>query len=157
MTFHHPTGKGTGTAAGNKALKEKLVRADESHAALVYDGAQVVGWCQFGPPVEIPGRMSGYSRLSLDLPDWRIPCFFVDRDRRRDGVAKTALEGALRMIAAKGGGTVDGYPISIVRGKKYSSSFLPGGTESMFTKAGFHVVGRLGSSKLVMRRVVRGL
>ena len=40
VTFHHPTGKGTGTAAGNKALKEKLVRADKSHAALVYDGAQ---------------------------------------------------------------------------------------------------------------------
>jgi GNAT superfamily N-acetyltransferase len=155
VTFHHPTGKGTGTAAGNRALKERLVRADGSHAALVYDGADVVGWCQFGPPAEIPGRMSGYSRLGLDMPDWRIPCFFVDRDRRRDGVARAALAGVLRIIAAKGGGTVDGYPISVVRGKKYSSSFLPGGTASMFAKAGFHVVGHLGTSKLVMRKKVR--
>lgn len=81
--------------------------------------------------------------------------FFVDRDRRRDGVAKAALQGALRVIAAKGGGTVDGYPISIVRGKKYSTSFLPGGTESMFASAGFHEVARLGTSKLIMRKEVR--
>lgn len=155
MAFHHKTGKTTGTAAGNRALKERLVRGGESHAALVYDGAQVVGWCQFGPPSELPGRMSGFARLGMDLPDWRIPCFFVDRDRRRDGVAKAALGGALRIIASKGGGTVHGYPIS-VRGKPYSSSFLWGGTESMFAEAGFHVIGHLGPSKLVMRKVVRG-
>jgi len=83
VTFHHPTGKGTGTAAGNRALKQKLVMAGKSHAALVYDGTEVVGWCQFGPAAEIPGRMSGYGKLRLAPPDWRIPCFFVDRDRRR--------------------------------------------------------------------------
>jgi GNAT superfamily N-acetyltransferase len=155
VTFHHPTGKGTGTAAGNRALKERLVLAGRSHAALVYDGDQVVGWCQFGPPAEIPGRMSGYGKLGLDLPDWRIPCFFIDRDRRRVGVAKAALEGVLHIIASKGGGTVDGYPID-VGGKPYGSSFLAGGTESMFAKAGFRVVGHLGTKKVVMRKEVRG-
>lgn len=155
VTFHHPTGKGTGTAAGNRALKEKLVRANRSHAALVYDGPEVVGWCQFGPPTELPGRMSGFARLGMDQPDWRIPCFFVDRDRRRAGVARAALAGALRIIATKGGGTVDAYPIS-VHGKPYSTSFLWGGTESMFSAAGFRVIGHLGTSKVVMRKRVRG-
>lgn len=154
VAFHHPTGKTTGTAAGNRVLKERLVRAGETHAALVYDEDEVVGWCQFGPPSELPGRMSGFRRLGLPPPDWRIPCFFVDRDRRKDGVAKAALAGALRIIAANGGGAVDGYPIS-VRGKPYSSSFLWGGTESMFAAAGFRVVAHLGTSKLVMRKAVR--
>ncbi|HLJ61592.1 MAG TPA: GNAT family N-acetyltransferase [bacterium] len=154
VTFHRRPGERYGTPAHNAALKERLVLAGRSHAALVYDGTQIVGWCQFGPPAELPGRMTGYGKLGLDLPDWRIPCFFVDRDRRRDGVAKAALRGALRIIAAKGGGTVDGYPIS-VRGKSYSSSFLWGGTESMFAEVGFSLVGRLGTSKVVMRKVVR--
>ncbi len=154
VAFHDPTGKGTGTAAGNRALKEQLVRAGRTHAALVYDGTEVVGWCQVGPPAEIPGRMNGYKRLGLAPPDWRIPCFFVDRDRRRGGVAKAALSGALRLIATQGGGTVDAYPLSL-HGKPYSSSFLFGGTESMFTAAGFKVVGRLGPSKVVMRKRVR--
>ncbi len=154
VAFHHPTGKTTGTPAENRALKEMLVRAGQSHAALVYQGPEVVGWCAFGPPSELPGRMSGFRRLGLALPDWRIPCFFVDRDRRRSGVAKAALAGALRIIAAKGGGTVDGYP-NALRGRTYSSSFLWGGTESMFAAAGFRVVGRLGPSKVVMRKAVR--
>jgi hypothetical protein len=55
----------------HRALKEKLVRANQSHAALVYDGADVVGWCQFGPPVELPGRMSGYAKLDETPPALR--------------------------------------------------------------------------------------
>jgi hypothetical protein len=154
VSFHHPTNKGTGSAAGNRALKERLVKANETHAALVYDGSHVVGWCQYGPPAEIPGRMSAYARLGLDQPDWRIPCFFVDRDQRKSGVAKAALEGALRIIASRGGGTVDAYPISL-GGRQYSSSFLWGGTGTMFTKAGFRPIVKLGKSKLVMRKTVR--
>ena len=103
-------------AGRHRKLKERLVQANRSHAALVYDGADVVGWCQFGPPAELPGRMGGFNRLGAAPPDWRVTCFFVDRDRRKKGIAETALAGALRIIAAKGGGTVDGHPIA-TRGK----------------------------------------
>ena len=155
IAYHLKRSEEKEASGHHRELKEKLVRSKRSHAALVYDGTQVVGWCQFGPPAELPCRMTGYGRLGLDLPDWRIPCFFVDRDRRKEGVARAALSGALRIIAARGGGTVDAYPIN-VRGKPYSSSFLWGGTESMFAEAGFRPVGQLGTSKMVMRKVVRG-
>ena len=152
--FHLKRSEEKEWAGKRRALKEKLVRADRSHAALVYNESDVVGWCQFGPPLELPGRMSGYGKLDLAPPDWRITCFFVDRDHRREGVSKVALQGALRMIASEGGGTVDGYPID-TRGKPYSSSFLWGGTHSMFTEFGFHPLGALGASKWIMRKVVR--
>ena len=152
--FHLKRSEEKEWAGKHRALKEKLVRADRSHAALVYDGADVVGWCQFGPPLELPGRMSGYSKLDVAPPDWRITCFFVDRDHRKGGVSKAALQGALRIIAGKGGGTVDGYPID-TRGKPYSSSFLWGGTHSMFTEIGFRPLGALGTSKWIMRKVIR--
>src|SRR6266704_3433248 len=154
-TFFHLTPSLAKRWSGkHKEYKEKLVRANQSHAALVYDGAEVVGWCQFGPPPELPGRMSGYSKMDVAPPDWRTTCFFVDRDHRREGVSKAALQGALRIIVGKGGGTVDGYPID-TRGKPYSSSFLWGGTHSMFTKLGFRPLGALGTSKWIMRKVVR--
>ena len=152
--FHTPGGKGTGSASGNKALKKKLVMEGKSHSALVYDGDKVVGWCLFGPPAELPGRMSAYGRCDLAQPDRRIPCFFVDRDKRKEGVARAALEGALLMIAQRGGGTVDAYPLD-VHGKPYGSSFLWGGTSTMFAREGFRPVVKLGMRKLVMRRVVR--
>jgi GNAT superfamily N-acetyltransferase len=155
VSFHHKKGDPDKTIAQRKALKEKLVMKGKTHSALVYDGDQIVGWCQFGPPAELPARMSAYGKLGLEQPDWRIPCFFVDRDHRHQGVAKAALEGALGFIAAKGGGMVDAYPLSL-EGKPYGSSFLWGGTETMFARAGFHPVVKLGKSKLVMRKMVRG-
>jgi GNAT superfamily N-acetyltransferase len=154
VSFHLKPGEPEGTAAERKALKERLVRENRSHTALVYDGPDLVGWCQFGPPAELPGRMTGFLRLGAALPDWRITCFVVDRDRRREGIAKAALAGALRLIASKGGGTVDGYPID-TRGKPYSGSFLWSGTQSMFAELGFRPIGALGKSKSVMRKVVR--
>jgi hypothetical protein len=154
VAFHPKPGDSNETAATRRAYKESLVRSNRSHGALVYDGPEVVGWCQFGSPGELPARMGGFRKLGAALPDWRITCFFVDRDRRKEEIAEAALAGALRIIAARGGGAVDAYPIA-TRGKPYSSSFLFGGTESMFAEAGFRPLGALGTSKLVMRRAVR--
>jgi ribosomal protein S18 acetylase RimI-like enzyme len=154
IAYHVQRSQEPATVAERRAFKEQLVKANRSHAALVFDGDDVAGWCQFGPPSELPARMGGVARLGTPAPDWRITCFFVDRDHRRMGVADTALAGALRMIAAAGGGTVDGYPVAIVD-KRYSSSFLWSGTESMFTKAGFERLGSVGRTKLVMRKRVR--
>ncbi len=154
VAFHPKPDASNPTAAQNRTYKEGLVRANCSHAALVYDGVDVIGWCQFGPPAELPGRMGGFRKLGVPPPNWRVTCFFVDRERRREGIAAAALGGALRVIGARGGGTVDGYPIA-TRGKPYSNSFLWGGTESMFTEAGFRALGSLGTSKMVMRKVVR--
>jgi hypothetical protein len=48
MAFH---AKGDGQ---NRSEKERRVREGRAHAALVYDGATCVGWCQFGSPDELP-------------------------------------------------------------------------------------------------------
>ena len=153
VAYHVTRSQEPATAQERRALKERLVRANRSHAALVFEGDDIAGWCQFGPPSELPARMGGFAKLDEVVPDWRITCFFVDRDHRRMGVADAALAGALRMIGAGGGGTVDGYPVAI-GDKRYSSSFLWSGTESMFTKAGFQRLGSLGTTKLVMRKRV---
>jgi ribosomal protein S18 acetylase RimI-like enzyme len=154
VAFHLNRNEKKEWAGRHRELKEKLVREGRTHSALVYDGPAVVGWCQFGQPTELPARMGGFNKLGKAPPDWRITCFFVDRDHRKKGVAKAALKGALRFIAAKGGGTVDGYPID-TRGKPYSTSFMWSGTRSMFEDMGFRKLGALGSSKWVMRKTVR--
>ena len=88
VTFHLKPGKSDPTTRPHRAYKDRLVRANRSHVALVYDGADVVGWCQFGPPAELPGRMRGYHKLGAAPPDWRITCFFVDCGWRREGMWK---------------------------------------------------------------------
>jgi hypothetical protein len=63
ITFQLKPGGSDRTATPRRAYKERLVRANRSHAALVYDGADIVGWCQFGPPAELPRRMGGFGKL----------------------------------------------------------------------------------------------
>src|SRR5437879_734402 len=63
VAFHAKPDRANQTAASNRAYKERLVRANNAHAALVYDGPDVVGWCQFGPPVELPARMGGFRKI----------------------------------------------------------------------------------------------
>jgi GNAT superfamily N-acetyltransferase len=57
--------------------------------------------------------MSEYTEYNAGLgklPDYRLTCFFVDRNYRRKGVAAVALRGALDLIAKAGGGVVEAYP-----------------------------------------------
>jgi len=37
-----------------RAAKEQRVREGNAHAALVFEGEDCVGWCQFGAPDEVP-------------------------------------------------------------------------------------------------------
>ena len=150
--FHGDEGK-DGTEAGNRALKELLVRTGRAHAALVLDGNICIGWCQYGSPAELPHQKSAkeYRKSLVSLPDWRITCFFVDRARRHQGVANRALSGALEQVAALGGGRVEAYP-ETVTGRKTSGSFLFNGTVEMFEKAGFARDRRIATHRWVMVR-----
>ena len=101
----HPEGadKET-TAALNRRRKLKRVKEGKAHAALVFDGDDCVGWCQFGVPDEVP-RIKSRADVREgpdDLPDWRIACNFVGKGHRRRGVATAALAGALDLIARLG-------------------------------------------------------
>ena len=64
----HPEGTGKGsTAELNRDRKLARVRAGTAHAALVFDGGDCVGWCQFGPPGELPRIKSraAYEKLGF--------------------------------------------------------------------------------------------
>jgi len=156
MGFHAEGVGRTKTVAQNRAEKETRVRDGRAHAALVYDGATAVGWCQFGAPDELPRikRRRAYEDGLVALPDWRITCFFVDRRHRRAGVAAAALAGALAEIARLGGGTVESYPEDAA-GRSVSGSFLHNGTVAMFESQGFQRTRRLGKHHWVVTKVVR--
>lgn len=156
ISFHLGPGEGKRGAAAYRAMKEARVREGRAHAALVFDGPNAVGWCQFGPTAELPNIRSrkSYEQGLRELPDWRITCFFIDRERRGEGVANFALREALREIARLGGGTVEAYPEDVT-GRTVSRSFLCSGTLSMFEKAGFEKTRRIAMHRwVVVRRIL---
>ena len=155
MAFHSEGVGRDKSPEQNREEKAGRVRDGRAHAALVFDGDACVGWCQFGSPDELPRikHRRAYNDGLVDLPVWRITCFFVDRAYRGRGVASAALQGALDEIARLGGGTVESFPED-AEGRKVSGSFLHNATVSMFESRGFQRTRRLGKNHWVVTRWV---
>jgi GNAT superfamily N-acetyltransferase len=155
LGFHEEGRSGIHTAEQRRALKEARVRDGRAHAALAFDDARCVGWCQFGATEELPRikHQKAYREGLVELPDWRITCFFVARTHRHRGVAGIALAGALAEIARLGGGTVESYPED-TSDRDVSGSFLHNGTVAMFERQGFVRSRQIGKYRWVVSKTV---
>ncbi|WP_328332966.1 GNAT family N-acetyltransferase [Kribbella sp. NBC_00382] len=153
--FHTMKDEKTYDAEDNRALKQRLVEEGRAHAALVFDGDEAVGWCEYGLPAELPNinHRKEYDALLGTPPDYRLTCFFVDSRYRKQGVAAVALRGALELIAQAGGGIVEAYPQD-TGGKQITASFLYSATRSMFEDAGFTYVRPKGKNHCVMTKTI---
>jgi len=148
--FHTMHGEKTFSAEDNRDLKRRLVAEGRAHAALVFAGDEVVAWCQYGSPEELPNiRHRAQYEAEADLrPDHRITCIFVDKRHRREGLVTVALQGALSLIREAGGGIVEGYPHD-TDGRRVA--VLYSGTRTSFERAGFRHVRAKGQGNCVMR------
>ena len=139
-----------------RAAKEDRVRTGRAHAALVLDEDGVAqGWCQYGSPEELPGikHRQVYDQDAPPLPDWRITCFYVDKKHRGQGIARTALEGALDQIAEAGGGLVEAIP-EVTAGREAPGRFLFSATVELFEEHGFTRGRQVGKHAWIVSRSV---
>lgn len=136
-------------AEPHREQKLDRVRAGTAHAALVFDGDDCVGWCQFGSPEEVVRikNRKQYDKHLEQLPAWRIGCCYVGKGHRRRGVASAALTGALDLIADLGGGRVEGYPEPV---GDVPAGFLFHGVLSTFERAGFRKDRKIGKHRWVV-------
>ena len=97
---------------GNKATFRAIVQSGTCPGLLAYEGGRAIGWCAVEPR-EIYAKL-GRSRVLKpvdDEPVWSIPCFFVDRAHRGQGVAAALLEGVIDYAQARGARILEGYPV----------------------------------------------
>lgn len=109
----------------------------------------------FGSPEELSWikRLRIYTAGLEQLPDWRITCFFVDKECRGRSVSSLVLEGAVLLIAEQCGGAVESCPED-TENRAVSASFLHNGRVAMFERHGFHRVRRIGKNHWVASRIV---
>ena len=143
-------------AAQNRDTKQRLVAEGRAHAALVFDDTGAAqGWCQYGSPEELPAIRfrREYVKDAPPRPDWRITCFYVDRKHRGQGIARAALEGALRQIAAAGGGLVEAIT-EVTAGREAQGRFLFSATAELFEDFGFSRGRQVGKHACIVSRRV---
>jgi GNAT superfamily N-acetyltransferase len=85
-----------------------------------------------------------------ELPVWSLPCFYVRREFRGQGLMAALIDGAVDYARSAGAPAVESYPIDTeVEGA--TRNIFPG-TTSAFTRAGFTVVARRAPDRPIMRK-----
>jgi GNAT superfamily N-acetyltransferase len=136
-----------------RARSAEFVRERHTRALSTTDRTALVG-ASSEPRTRFRGKHLKVYRAGLAvLPDWRITCFFVDKDYRGKGVASAALAGALQEISRLGGGTVESYPEDVAN-RAVSASFLYNSRLGMFERQGFQRMRQLGKNHWVVAKLV---
>lgn len=133
------------------------VRNGAVHGILAYVGSNPVGWCTFGPR-ESFDRLNRAPSLKCDDASrvWSIPCFYVRREYREQGIAGVLLKHALQSLKKRGVEIAEGYPVQPNANGEYIPAFSWTGTRSLFQREGFTVAGnRTGGKQRVRKHLTR--
>jgi GNAT superfamily N-acetyltransferase len=137
----------------NKRDLEELVRSGQPPGLLAFDGGVAVGWCELGPRADLDWLAHGrYFRPVDDLPVWSVPCFYVRRTHRRQGVMGALIEAAIAAAASAGAPALEAYPVDTAVPGHTRNLFM--GVASAFARHGFQVVARRQPGRPVMRKVL---
>ena len=117
--------------------------------ALNVDGT-ALGWCRLTPRAELSWLNARKDLAPVDdLPVWSLPCFYVGRRARGQGVMTALIDGAVDHARAAGAPAVEACPIDTsVAGA--TRNVFPG-TADAFERAGFRVVARRAPDRPIMR------
>lgn len=138
--------------ANRKALRSLIAR-NAAHGIIAYVSRTPAGWCAVGPINEF-GRLQR-SRLQLPSPQgdagkWCIPCLYIKRDFRRQGLSIELIQRAVKFALDRGATSIEAYP-RVPLQRDYPAPALFTGTPSAFRAAGFDVVAEPFKNRKVMR------
>ena len=117
--------------------------------AVSADGT-AVGWCSLAPRGDL-GWLAHARYLAPvdDMPVWSVPCFYVRRSHRGQGVTDALLEAATGVATSAGAPALEGYPVDTDVPGHTRNAFT--GTAAAFTRHGFQVVARRKPDRPIMR------
>jgi GNAT superfamily N-acetyltransferase len=141
--------------AGNRQSFEDMARASaEPVGLLAYRDGEAVGWCAAGPRPRYERALRTAALKKRDAAEdplvWLVPCFFVRRDARRQGVTRALLEAAAALAQRHGALAIEGFPYAGDARRSASDAYL--GVEPLFASCGFQVVSRPSATRVLMRR-----
>lgn len=134
----------------NKRELQQSLGAPEAHGLVAIED-RIVGWMKLVPQPVLHKQLMRSPYRGLEAPEvWSIGCFLVDPERRRKGVARALVAGAIERAPALGIRTLEAYP-RVFEGMHEGELWT--GPFAMFRALGFEVF-RDQPQYPVLRRVV---
>ncbi|MBM3435983.1 MAG: GNAT family N-acetyltransferase [Bacteroidetes bacterium] len=136
---------------GNKNAMMEIVRKNKPAGILgMYEG-QAIAWCAFAPREDfIKLENSRVHKRIDDKPVWSIPCFFIAKNFRRQGVSVAILKRIIRYAKENSIKIIEAYP-AIPTKEKLPDSFAWIGLYKSFERAGFEIADRTSQNRPMVR------
>jgi GNAT superfamily N-acetyltransferase len=137
--------------AKNRSTMKRLVTRGPPPGLLALRGGEAIAWVAVAPRVEL--RQLACSRVLAPVderPVWSIPCLFLRKDARRQGLSSRLIRAAADFAFARGASIVEGYPQD-PKSDAMPDVFAWTGLASAFVKAGFTEVARRSPTRPMYR------
>ena len=153
MSFRLPTAdfKAGKQNDGNKNTMKELVWAGKPTGILGIIGGRAIGWCAFAPRENYLKIEHSRVHKRIDAEAvWSLPCFFIDKNYRRQGLSVAMLKGVIDYAKSKHIGIIEAYP-TIPTVEKLPDAFVWIGLYKSFQRAGFQIVDHRSKSRPMVR------
>ena len=135
----------------NKTAMKDLVWKERPTGVLGFYEGQAIAWCAFAPREDfIKLERSRVHKRIDDKIVWSIPCFFIDKNFRRNGVSVELLKGVIKYAREKGIKIIEAYP-TIPTQEKLPDSFAWIGLYKSFERAGFEIADLTSKNRPMVR------
>jgi GNAT superfamily N-acetyltransferase len=139
------------TNDGNKSAMKEIVRKGQPTGLIGFDKGQAIAWCAFAPREDfIKLENSRVHKRIDDKAVWSIPCFFINKNFRRQGISVELLKGVINYARANGIKIIEAYP-AIPTKEKLPDSFAWIGLFKSFERAGFEIADRKSKNRPMVR------
>ncbi|HET6558920.1 MAG TPA: GNAT family N-acetyltransferase [Prolixibacteraceae bacterium] len=136
---------------GNKDAMHTLVMEGKPIGILAFYEGQPIAWCAFAPREHfIKLEKSRVHKRIDDQPVWSIPCFFIDKAFRRQGISVQLLKGLINYAKENNIPVIEAYP-TIPTTPHIPDSFAWIGLYKSFERAGFEIVDRTSKNRPMVR------
>ncbi|MCG8387479.1 MAG: GNAT family N-acetyltransferase, partial [Cytophagales bacterium] len=136
---------------GNKNAMKQLVWDNQPTGLLGFYEDIPIAWCAFSPREDFIRLQK--SRVHKPIDDnkvWSVPCTFVAKDFRKQGVSVALLKGLVKYAKEKGIKIIEAYP-TIPTQEKLPDAFAWIGLFKSFERAGFEIVDTTSKHRPMVR------
>lgn len=136
---------------GNKLAMKKLVWGDKPTGILGFYDGQPIAWCAFAPRENFLKVENSRVHKRIDnKPVWSIPCCFIDKNFRRQGVSVELLKAVIKYAQKEKIKIIEAYP-TIPTQEKLPDAFAWIGLYKSFDQASFKIADRTSKNRPMVR------
>jgi len=136
---------------GNKNALKQLVWNNQPTGLIAFYEGTPIAWCAFSPREHFVRLQK--SRVHKPIDDqkvWSVPCTFVKKEFRKNGVSVALLKGLVEYARQEGIKIIEAYP-TIPTQEKLPDGFAWIGLYKSFEKAGFEIVDKTSKHRPMVR------